>query len=122
VSDMRRLSGRIRVRASRADVGASVRRSPRRVAGLADGRACGDRSGGELLLVHTAGAKGDWRIAGADVGVFDTDLAAVAARAAERQLGPAPDADEKGAVDMQCAPAAGCVGVRGGGLANCSRW
>ncbi len=72
--------------------------------------------------MHTAGAKGDWRIAGADVGVFDTDLAAVAARAAERQLGPAPDADEKGAVDMQCAPAAGCVGVRGGGLANCSRW
>ncbi len=73
---------------------------------------CGDRygckcrAGGELLLVRTAGSKkkaADWRIPGADVGVFDSNLTAVATQAAERQLGSALVADAKGAVVVQCA-------------------
>ena len=60
-----------------------------------------------VLLVKTTGQggrAGDWRVPGADVDVFDTDLAAVASRAAVWQLNAEPASQNKGAIVIQCAP------------------
>ncbi|KAK9819557.1 hypothetical protein WJX81_001897 [Elliptochloris bilobata] len=70
-------------------------------------RGAGVLYGGEgmVLLVRTVGRRnneeGDWRVPGADVDMYDADLAAVAARAAERQLGAAPAAEDKGSIVIQ---------------------
>ena len=60
-----------------------------------------------VLLVKTTGKggrAGDWRVPGADVDVFDADLAAVASRAAVWQLGAEPASEAKGSIVIQCAP------------------
>ena len=65
------------------------------------------RAQGMVLLVKTTGKggrAGDWRVPGADVDVFDADLAAVASRAAVWQLGAEPASEAKGAIVIQCGP------------------
>lgn len=65
------------------------------------------RAQGMVLLVKTTGKggrAGDWRVPGADVDVFDADLAAVASRAAVWQLGAEPASEAKGSIVIQCGP------------------
>ena len=65
------------------------------------------RAQGMVLLVKTTGKggrAGDWRVPGADVDVFDANLAAVASRAAVWQLGAEPASEAKGSIVIQCGP------------------